>query len=109
MIDEFFSPKSRQHNTADRKKRMDKEKLNRALENLKTQRDELRVQLHLANAELKDEWEELEEHWKEVERKLDAIRENTSDAAREAGEVLYIIGDELGNAYGRIRSRIHER
>ncbi len=28
---------------------------------LKTQRDELRVQVHLAGAEIKDEWEEVDD------------------------------------------------
>ena len=40
---------------------MDNEKLENLWQELKTERDELRVQMHLAKAELRDEWEELEE------------------------------------------------
>jgi 5'-deoxynucleotidase YfbR-like HD superfamily hydrolase len=41
--------------------------LEKVVQNLKTLRDEIKVQLHLAKAELKDEWEELEPRFEEME------------------------------------------
>ena len=36
------------------------DRLEDLIDSLKTQRDELRVQMHLAKAEIRDEWEEIE-------------------------------------------------
>lgn len=40
-----------------------RKELETLLDGLKQQRDELMVQLHLAKAEARDEWEELEKNW----------------------------------------------
>lgn len=66
---------------------------------LKTLRDEIRVQIHLAKAELKDEWEELEPKFQEMEGKL-------NDAAEETRQAVNVIADELSTAYQRIKERL---
>jgi len=43
-----------------------KEKITKAAEHLKQQRDQLRVKLHLAKADAKDEWARLEKQWEEM-------------------------------------------
>ena len=73
--------------------------LEKAVQNLKTLRDEIRVQVHLAKAELKDEWEELEPKFEEMEEKL-------GDAAEETRQTVNIIAEELAAAYRRIRDRL---
>ncbi len=52
-----------------------KEQMTKVLEHFKQQRDELHVQLHLANADAKDEWARLENQWEETKSKLEAARE----------------------------------
>ena len=73
--------------------------LDKMVENLKTLRDEIRVQMHLAKAELKEEWEELEPKFEEMEDKL-------SGAAEETRQTVNIIAEELAEAYRRIRGRL---
>ena len=51
---------------------------------VKTQRDELRVQSRLAQAELKDEWQELEKKWDSAEKNLKQVQEE----AKETGDEL---------------------
>jgi uncharacterized protein with NRDE domain len=71
---------------------------------LKTQRDELRVQIHLANAEVRDEWEKLEVKWEHYQARILAASTAASDAAREVMSALQLIGDELAEAYRRIKN-----
>ena len=55
-------------------------------EKLKAQRDEMRVQAHLARAEFRDEWEELEEKWQKAERKLERIQDQAVETVRNSGK-----------------------
>ena len=71
----------------------------KAIDNLKTLRDEVKVQVHLAKAELKDEWESLEPKFEEMEQKL-------GGAAEETRQVVNVIADELTAAYKRIKERL---
>jgi hypothetical protein len=76
------------------------------LERLRRERDELRVQIHLAKLDLRKEWDELEHKWELVRtRPRSAHRE-----ARRAGkEVALAAGAVLGDireGYRRIRAAL---
>ncbi len=78
------------------------------VETLKTERDELMVKLHLASMDIKDEFNDLDEKW-------DLISEKASEAANDAVEVsedaiakAKVVGEELKEAYQRIRARLSE-
>ena len=43
-------------------------------EKLKAQRDEMKVQAHLARAEFRDEWDEVEKKWQKAEQKLHHVQ-----------------------------------
>lgn len=73
--------------------------LDKLLENMKTLRDEIRVQMHLAKAEMKDEWDTLESKFEDMEAKL-------GDAAEETRQTVNVIADELNDAYKRIKARL---
>lgn len=73
------------------------------LDELKQKRDELRLQIHLASKDAKDEWEELEGKMKDFAAKADL--ERTGDGIEDALENL---GDELKAGYQRIRDAIKD-
>lgn len=80
-----------------------RKELETLLDGLKQQRDELMVQLHLAKAETRDEWDELE-------KKLEHLRAKTAQAGGIAGEAskdvfaaLQLAADEIRHGYERIR------
>ena len=73
------------------------------MKSLKTERDELRVQLHLLKAEAKDEWDEVEERWDHIEGRLKKIGEGASESGEEIGAAGKQLAEEIGNAYQRIR------
>lgn len=73
---------------------------------LKTQRDELRVQVHLAGAEIKDEWEEVENKYLFAQLKLDELRKRTGKASEDARETLDVVLDEVSQACSRVKHRL---
>ena len=80
-----------------------KEQLTKAAEQLKQQRDELRVKLHLAKADAKDEWARLERQWEEVKPKLEAARQEAGKTAGSIGSALSLAMEELKKGYERMR------
>ncbi len=80
------------------------------IEELKQKRDELRVQVHLASKEIKDEWEDLEQKMEELSVKT---RQFSDDAKlKETGEgiseALGQLGSELKRGYQRIRDALQD-
>jgi predicted P-loop ATPase len=88
---------------------MNNEKLENLWQELKTERDELRVQMHLAKAELRDEWEELEEQYAAAQKKFDDVKKGTGEMASEAKTAMSIIVDEISTAYQRVKLRLRQQ
>jgi len=74
-----------------------------AFRSLRQQRDELRLQIHLARAEARDEWEQMERKWQDAELKLAAMGRGTRESAADVGAALGLLAGEIANAYRRIR------
>ena len=70
---------------------------------LRTERDELRVRLHLAKAEIRDEFEDLEEKWGHLETRMGSLKEASKESAGEVGAAVKQLAEEIGAAYGRIK------
>ncbi len=77
-------------------------------EKLKTERDELRVQMHLAKAEIKDEWAELEQKWQDLENKAKHLQDEAKETSAEIKHSASVIVEEMNEAYGRIKDRLNE-
>jgi hypothetical protein len=76
------------------------------LEELRTTRDELRLQMRLGGAEVRDEWEVLEKKWERFRAKAGQIGEATGEAAEDVGGALGQVGEELRKGYKRIRKAL---
>jgi hypothetical protein len=61
-----------------------KDELKKGLEHLATLRDEVRVRLHLAGLEVKDEWNKLEPHLFDVEQAAKEASESSHRALTDA-------------------------
>ncbi|WP_198243064.1 hypothetical protein [methane-oxidizing endosymbiont of Gigantopelta aegis] len=75
-------------------------------EKLKQERDELKVQLHLASMEVKEEWEKAEKKWEKVADVIEDVADDTKETAEDVIEAAKVIGDELSAAYKRITERL---
>ena len=73
---------------------------------LKTERDELRVQLHLLAAEAKDEWEEVEKRWEHLESRMKRVGDAAADAGDDVAAAGKQLAEEIGSAYQRIRKSL---
>ncbi len=86
-----------------------KKQLEKMWQEVKTERDELRVQIHLGKAELKDEWEQnLEPKWQEAQQKFEKIVNESEETATEIHDAFSVTTDELRSAYQRIRARLKD-
>lgn len=76
------------------------------MEKLRQERDELRLQVHLGKAELKEEWEALEHKWAHLEGRMAGVAGEAREASHEVGAAFGVLADELGEAYRRIRAKL---
>lgn len=82
------------------------DRLEGALARLRTERDDLRVRMHLAGSELKQEWEDAEAAWTRLESRLEAAGREARSSSEDVGAALDLLGTEIGRAYERIRARL---
>lgn len=73
---------------------------------LKQQRDEIKLQLHLASLEARDEWNSHEETWSHFQTKLEEIGDETKETTDELLKSAKNIGEELKSAYENIVKRM---
>lgn len=73
------------------------------VEALRKERDELRVKLHLAKSDARDEWEKVEHKWQQVEARLPQVKAELGSAAGNVGAALALAIEEIQAAYQRIR------
>ncbi|WP_166264271.1 hypothetical protein [Marinobacter caseinilyticus] len=83
-----------------------KDELQKLSEAIRQYRDEIRVQLHLAKEDVKDEWDDLEVHWERFRQKLDDIVHDAEESSQEARANAREIGDELKQSYERLKKRL---
>ena len=76
------------------------------IEGLKQQRDEIRVQLNLAKAEIRDDWEESEKKLAQLKTKADRLRRETGDVSRDVFEAAKLTAEEIKRGYDRIRKQL---
>ena len=76
------------------------------LEKLKVERDELKLKLHLASMEAKEEFEEADKHWDTLKNKAAEIADDSKETSEEYIAKAKIVGEELKEAYSRISKRL---
>ena len=80
--------------------------LERLADELKRQRDELRLKLHLAKAEARDEFERLEKRWEHVRGRLAVLAKEAGAASKDVGEATRLVLDEIKAGYRRLRELV---
>jgi len=77
------------------------------LEAIKTQRDELKVRMHLANAEINDEWVEMGKKWQEMKIKNSKLKASAGETRAALVDDLKKMGKDLKEGYERMKKRLH--
>ncbi len=78
------------------------------IESLRQTRDELRVRLHLLQADARDEWERLEKKWHHVEAETKAVGRRSESSLRELRDTAKEVAEELKDGYAYIRTLMKE-
>ncbi len=73
------------------------------IESLKQQRDEIKLQIHLAEAEARDEFPVMEQKLDELKHKADTIRAEAGEVSDEVFEAVKLVADEIKSGIERIR------
>ncbi len=72
---------------------------------LKQQRDELKLQLHLAKEDAKVEFEKLEDTWVKLSNKISHITEGAEESKKEILDAAQHLADEIKKGYDNIKSK----
>lgn len=73
---------------------------------LRRLRDELRVQLALGEAEVRDRWEAMEKRWHELEGRMKVLREASREEAEDIRSAARLLVDEIQEGYEHLRKRV---
>lgn len=73
---------------------------------LKQQRDELRLKMHLGGEELKDEWDKLEDKLAQLNHRFEPVKDAVEDTAEDVWESLKLVGGEIKEGFHRIRKSL---
>jgi thioesterase domain-containing protein len=83
-----------------------REELQRLIEQLQVERDQINVKLHLAKAELRDEWAKVERQWDGFRQKSERVFQQFDHVEVEVKTTLKQLGEELKESYRRIRRQL---
>lgn len=73
------------------------------ISSLKQRRDELKVKIHLANSEGKEEWQQATEKLDQMVRDYEPLKNAVGESATEIASSLKLVGEEIMNSFNRIR------
>jgi len=79
-----------------------KTRIDEMLNELKTERDELRVRLHLAKMESSEEWQKLERQLVKLESKTREIGGATAEASEDMAAAAKLLAEEIGDGFKKI-------
>jgi hypothetical protein len=82
---------------------MNRTDLDRLADELRRQRDELKVKLHRAKADARDPWEALEKKWDHLRGRLGVVEGEAEEVGKDVLAALETVADELKKGYARIR------
>ena len=76
---------------------------------LKQQRDELRVQIHLAEMEARDEYQRLSEKVDQLGEQYEPLREALEETGANVYSALGMLADELKIGFDRVRKAVVDK
>ena len=80
-----------------------REEMQKILDSLAQQRDELIVQAHLAKLEAMEEWESMEGKLTQLRTKAGLVGDSAEDTARNVKAAAKQLAEEIARGYDRIR------
>jgi len=79
-----------------------KTRIDEMIKNLKQERDELQVKLHLAKLDAGDEWEKIQAKLVKLEAKAKELGGVTAEASKDVGAAAKLLGEEIRDGFKKI-------
>ena len=79
-----------------------KQTVENTINELKTQRDELELQIHLGAADAKDEYNKAKHQFDEMLKEYAPLKDAVGESAENVWESLTLVGDEIKRSFNRI-------
>jgi len=73
------------------------------VQKIEQQRDEILLKIHLAKAEVKDEWAVAEKKWEHLKSKTPVVARESGESMKDVGAAVKLVGEELLRSYERIK------
>lgn len=83
-----------------------REEVEKLLQQLARQRDELQVKMSLAKLEVREEWEKLDKKWEHLKAEAPKIRDELSETKENVTTALRRAAEEIRDGYARLRERL---
>ncbi|MCC2615690.1 hypothetical protein LJ739_05500 [Aestuariibacter halophilus] len=80
--------------------------LDRLMNDVRREKDELTVKAHLFKADAKDEWDKVEKKWQQFSHKAEAFGQEAQDASGDVGAALKLLGEELKHSFQRLKKKL---
>ena len=79
-----------------------KKRMSEMLNDLRQDRDELQVKLHLAKLDAGDEWEKLSAKMEKLESKIKELGGATAEASQDVGAASKLLAEEIRDGFKKI-------
>ncbi len=76
------------------------------ISDLKQERDELRLQMHLGSEDLKDEMSKLDDRLADLVDRVEPIKDAMEESADDVWEALKLVGSEIKDGFKRVRKAL---
>lgn len=78
------------------------------IRDIKQERDEIAVQIHLGKQELKDEWHLLEGKLSDLNRRFDPVKDAVGETSEDVWDSLKLVAGELKDGFQRVGKALKE-
>jgi uncharacterized coiled-coil DUF342 family protein len=73
---------------------------------LKEERDELKLKIHLGKMELQEEWQELDDKLDALNHRFDPLKDAVEETAEDVWDSLKLVASEIKDGFKRIRKSL---
>ena len=83
-----------------------RDRIDEMVKELKQERDELQVKLHLAKMETSDDWVKIQAKLQKLEAKAKELGSATAEASKDVGAAAKLLGEEIRNGFKSIAKHL---
>jgi chromosome segregation ATPase len=76
------------------------------IRDLKQERDEIALQIHLAKKEAQDQWADVQDKLTELEDRFDPVKDAVEETGEDVWDALKLLGSEIKDGFRRVREAI---